>query len=255
MSLVLELGDDVRTLDFGIYSETEAANFPAVPPSGNAPLGEAPAGESVTTEQTIKVSVGDYVWWDTNEDGRQDETDIPLEGVVLRIYTVDGEPVFDVFGNPVVFTTTNAQGWYTFDNLPPGQYRVEIEAPEGFVPTLANVGSVDGDSSTGFAVSRILVEDEERDPTLDFGFVPASGGQLPAAGLSGTTYLQISLSCFCCSVCSSWLRASPTAASVGRSSGCLGLSEDETDGPGESRDQVHLVRYLQYLAKHSTPQR
>jgi hypothetical protein len=194
MSLVLELGDDVRTLDFGIYSETEAANFPAVPPSGNAPPGEGPVGESVTTEQPIKVSVGDYVWWDTNEDGRQDETDIPLEGVVLRIYTVDGEPVVDVFGNPVVFTTTNAQGWYTFDNLPPGQYRVEIEAPEGFVPTLANVGSV----RWGFfywlrCFTHSWYEDEERDPTLDFGFVPASGTQLPAAGLSGTTYLQISL--------------------------------------------------------------
>jgi LPXTG-motif cell wall-anchored protein len=192
MSLVLALGADVRTLDFGIYSETEAANFPAVPPSGNAPPGEGPVGESVTTEQTIKVSIGDYVWWDTNADGRQDETDIPLEGVVLRIYTVDGGPVVDVFGNPVVFTTTNAQGWYTFDNLPPGQYRVEIEAPEGFVPTLANVGSTDGDSSTSFAVSRILTEDQERDPTLDFGFIPV-GTQLPKTGSDAAVSLQLSL--------------------------------------------------------------
>jgi hypothetical protein len=182
-------GQNDHTFDVGFYLAADQQSLP----SDGSSFGDGPIGESVITEQTIKVSVGDYVWWDTNEDGRQDETDIPLEGVVLRIYTVDGEPVVDVFGNPVVFTTTNAQGWYTFDNLPPGQYRVEIEAPEGFVPTLANVGSVDGDSSTGFAVSRILVEDEERDPTLDFGFVPASGAQLPAAGLSGTTYLQISL--------------------------------------------------------------
>jgi hypothetical protein len=173
--LLTDHGDRDPTLDFGF-----------VP----VPLG-SPIESSV-----IKVSVGDYVWWDTNEDGRQDETDIPLEGVALRLLTINGDAVVDVFGNPVNYTFTNASGYYSFDNLPPGQYRVEIETPDGFVPTLANVGSADADSSTDMAESRVLTMDGERDPTLDFGFVPAQAqttSQLPTTGAAILTYLLVSL--------------------------------------------------------------
>lgn len=127
------------------------------------------------------VSVGDYVWWDTNRDGRQDSTDVPLSGVVLTITTVDGQPVFDSQGRPVTTTTTDAKGWYTFDNLPLGQYKVTVTPPDGYRATLAGVGALDGDSSTGFAVSRDLQVGGDRDPTLDFGFV-ATDLLLPRTG-------------------------------------------------------------------------
>lgn len=137
------------------------------------------------------VSVGDYVWWDTNRDGRQDSSDVPLAGVTLTITTLDGGPVVNSEGKPVTTTVTDDKGWYTFDNLPLGQYKVTVTAPAGFRPTLAGVGSNDGDSSTGHALSRDLQVGGDRDPTLDFGFVdgpavlPATGGPTPAtwAGL------------------------------------------------------------------------
>jgi len=127
------------------------------------------------------VSVGDYVWWDTNRDGRQDDSDVPLKDVELRITTVDGDPVVDVFGNPVGPRFTDATGWYSFDDLPPGQYKVCVIAPDGFEPTLEGVGDSDQDSSTGCAISRVLTVDGERDPTLDFGFAKADD-LLPSAG-------------------------------------------------------------------------
>ena len=127
------------------------------------------------------VSVGDYVWWDTNRDGRQDSTDVPLSGVVLTITTIDGQPVFDSQGRPVTTTTTDAKGWYTFDDLPLGHYKVTVTPPDGYRATLAGVGSVEGDSSTGFAVSRDLQVGGDRDPTLDFGFV-ATDLRLPRTG-------------------------------------------------------------------------
>jgi len=125
------------------------------------------------------VSVGDYVWIDENNDGLQDETDTPIEGVVLTIEDEDGNPVIDVYGKPVGPTTTDKNGWYTFDNLPADNiYIVRIdreasaEALKGIVPTLHEVGDDNTiDSSTWYATSRYLVEDGERDPTLDFGFV------------------------------------------------------------------------------------
>lgn len=151
-----------RLRDFGLVASNGGGTTPTDPPPPPPPGGST--GGS--------VSVGDYVWFDTNRDGRQDDADVPLEGVVVRITTADGGSVTDVAGRQVSSTVTNADGWYAFDDLPYGQYRVTVEPPSGYVPTLAGVGSADGDSSTGFAVSRSLTVNADRDPTLDFGFVP-----------------------------------------------------------------------------------
>ncbi|MBY7141857.1 Cna B-type domain-containing protein [Virgibacillus sp. NKC19-3] len=134
-----------------------------------------------------KVSVGDYVWFDENKDGLQDDTDIPIEGVVLTIEDEEGNPVTDVYGDPVEPTTTDENGYYIFENLPiDNTYIVRIdqeasaEALEGYKPTLEEVGDDRSiDSSTWFAVSRHLTKDGEHDPTLDFGFVQADPAEEP----------------------------------------------------------------------------
>lgn len=129
------------------------------------------------------VSVGDYVWVDTDRDGRQDEGEPGIPGVVLTIVGPDGEPVVDVDGNPVGPTTTGPNGEYTFERLPALEgeqtYTVRIdreaseEALRPYVPTIAGEGERGGDSSTWEASTEPgdLHEDGDRDPTLDFGFV------------------------------------------------------------------------------------
>ena len=124
---------------------------------------------------TIKVSVGDYVWWDLDRDGIQDARDIPIEGAVLTIKKVDGSAVTDVFGKPVTTTVTDANGRYSFDNLPPGRYTVTVTPPMTARTTKALAGKdVSKDSSTGSATSVVLTADGQRDPTLDFGFYKPS---------------------------------------------------------------------------------
>jgi hypothetical protein len=130
----------------------------------------------------IAVSVGDYVWWDTNADGLQDDTDVPLEDVTLSITTVDGDDVVDIYGEAVTTTTTDADGWYSFDNLPVGRYTVTVTAPDGYEPTIELTDAVEADSSTDSVTSVELVEDEQRDPTLDFGFVRTGSSVLPTTG-------------------------------------------------------------------------
>ncbi|WP_371177448.1 SdrD B-like domain-containing protein [Buchananella felis] len=122
-----------------------------------------------------KVSVGDYVWFDANKDGLQDDDEKGIKDVVLTISRTDGKPVKDADGNPVTTTTTDASGMYLFKDLemlPAGEkYVVTVTDPAGYVPTKAEAGSDRAkDSSTGSATAQELTSDGAKDLTLDFGF-------------------------------------------------------------------------------------
>src|SRR5699024_10975578 len=133
------------------------------------------------------VSVGDYVWVDNNRDGIQDEGEPGIPGVTICLVGPDGEPVTDVFGNPVEPVVTGENGEYTFESLAvllgDGVYTVCIdreasaEALKPYVPTIPCAGDDRGvDSSTWEATTEPggLTNDGDRDPTLDFGFVVKS---------------------------------------------------------------------------------
>jgi serine-aspartate repeat-containing protein C/D/E len=134
---------------------------------------DAPVGPS--------VSVGDYVWVDSNRDGRQDPGEPGIPGVVLTITGPDGNAVTGVNGMPVGPVTTDANGKYLFPGLPvlgEGQhYTVSIDrtaskaALAPYLPTTSGTGDRGGDSSTWTASSEGLTEGGQSDLTLDFGFV------------------------------------------------------------------------------------
>lgn len=129
------------------------------------------------------VSVGDYVWVDTDRDGRQDDDEPGIPGVVLTIVGPDGESVVGVDGKTVGPVTTGPDGKYTFDGLPAlngdETYTVLIDrdasadALKPYVPTRSGEGDREGDSSSWEASTEPgdLHDDGDRDPTLDFGFV------------------------------------------------------------------------------------
>jgi LPXTG-motif cell wall-anchored protein len=130
-----------------------------------------------------KVSVGDFVWVDTDKDGRQDAGEPGIPGVTLVLTGPDGQSVTDVYGNPVKPVVTDKDGKYSFDDLPVlkdgAHYTVSIDktasavALKPYVPTLANQGDRVLDSSNWTASSQGLTKDADRDATLDFGFVVA----------------------------------------------------------------------------------
>ncbi|MFT3853129.1 MAG: SdrD B-like domain-containing protein [Ilumatobacteraceae bacterium] len=180
----------VKVSEPGTYTLSEV-----IPPAGyvksNDTLRIVVTADSVPDQQTFyddpvppSVSVGDYVWVDSNSDGRQDSGEPGIPGVVLRVTGPDGNPVTGVNGLPVGPTTTDANGGYTFEGLPvltEGQhYTVTIDqaASAGplapYVPTIPGQGDREGDSSTWSAQSEGLTVGGQRDPTLDFGFVAKS---------------------------------------------------------------------------------
>lgn len=138
-------------------------------------------GRAMTTEgggQGVgykRVSVGDYVWFDTDGDGSQDAGEPGIAGVTLTLTGPDGKPVTDTDGKLVGPTTTDANGNYLFSRLPAlpagSHYTVTITPPAGYTATKAGAAAASLDSSTTSATSGDLVKNGSSDRTLDFGFV------------------------------------------------------------------------------------
>ena len=97
------------------------------------------------------VSVGDYVWLDSNRDGLQSAGEAPIAGVKVELK--------DASGAVVQTTTTNAAGYYSFQYLDAStEYTIVFTAPTGKLFTLENAS---GDTSN--------------DPTSDNGSAPLDG--------------------------------------------------------------------------------
>jgi protocatechuate 3,4-dioxygenase beta subunit len=174
-------GDADVTLDFGVVVTPAPAPAPA--PLVNPTTTTTTTTLPVQVRNVIKVSVGDFVWLDTDRDGVQDANEKGIAGVSLSIRNADGSLVYDVNGKLVSSTKTNKSGRYSFDDLPPGQYRVTVVDPAGYTATLAkSVSDAAVDSSLRSELSIVLSTDGQRDPSLDFGFYRPSSSERVEVG-------------------------------------------------------------------------
>ena len=82
------------------------------------------------------ASISGYVHVDLDGDCTNDPGEPPLEGVVIRLV--------DESGAVIRTTTTNANGFYIFDDLAPGTYGVIEEQPDGYLNGATQVGSLGG---------------------------------------------------------------------------------------------------------------
>nr|WP_261341176.1 SdrD B-like domain-containing protein [Fimbriiglobus ruber] len=95
------------------------------------------------------LSLGNFVWNDTNNDGSFDASEVGLPGVTVALLDGNGNPIL-VAGNPVT-TTTDSAGHYEFDNLLPGTYEVQITPPAGYISSTGTNGSPAGPFEPGSA--------------------------------------------------------------------------------------------------------
>ena len=117
--------------------------------------------------------VGDYVWQDDDGDGVQDAGEPPIDDVTVSLYRdEDGDGELDDTDGLIMTTTTGlvSSGYYTFTDLPDGNYLVRVDTSDGDLPygyslTTAEVYAVDLDSA-GTNPSGVSFLD------ADFGFGP-----------------------------------------------------------------------------------
>jgi hypothetical protein len=114
------------------------------------------------------ASLGDFVWYDVNDNGIQDAGETGVQDVTVSL--------MDCNGRVLASTITDANGYYLFSNLTPGDYNVHFVAPLGYVFSPRNVGddALDSDVNPADGLTECTtLGSGENDRTWDAGlFLP-----------------------------------------------------------------------------------
>lgn len=105
-------------------------------------------------------SVGDSIFWDQNANGVQDAAEIGIANIDVQLdVDIDQDGTTDLTLN----TKTDVNGQYSFNELPPGDFRVSVAAIAGMAQTFDQDGTLDRQSGGFLGVGQ-------NDQSHDFGF-------------------------------------------------------------------------------------
>ncbi len=108
------------------------------------------------------ASLGDFVWEDMNGNGIQDYGEPGIPDATVTLY--------DCAGNVIGTKTTDANGNYKFDNLVPGQYKVQFTLAAGYDAfSPKDQGSDDAKDSDANPTECTTLEPGENDMSWDAG--------------------------------------------------------------------------------------
>jgi LPXTG-motif cell wall-anchored protein len=125
-----------------------------------------------------KGKIGDYVWFDTNDNGIQDAEEKGIGQIEVKLYKENGSGGRDL----VEEQKTNGEGLYLFEHLVEGDYYVWFQTPSIYKLAKSEAaGSTTGDDSNkihetgddqGFTVNKITIGGSQpwEDLTIDLGF-------------------------------------------------------------------------------------
>ncbi|MCP3946322.1 SdrD B-like domain-containing protein, partial [Herbaspirillum sp.] len=113
------------------------------------------------------ASLGDFVWYDADQDGVQGAGEPGISGVTVKLINPDT-------GAVIRTTATDGSGYYGFGSLAPGSYAVEFELPAGYSSfTGRNQGTDDAaDSDADTATGRtetVTLSAGDNNLTVDAG--------------------------------------------------------------------------------------
>ena len=84
------------------------------------------------------ASLSGYAYMDTNNNGIKDPGEAPISGVIVQLSGSDAN------GGVNKMVTTDANGYYQFQNLLPGTYSISETQPPTYLDGLDAIGSQGG---------------------------------------------------------------------------------------------------------------
>jgi LruC domain-containing protein/uncharacterized repeat protein (TIGR01451 family) len=147
----------------------------------NGPNNDASNNLTADFGFTPVYSLGDRVWFDTNQDGIQQPDERGIAGVDVNLYAADASTLLQT-------TQTDGSGVYRFSELPVGNYVLGFVKPAGYQFSPQNQGSGaladsfdgDADSKTGKTATVNLAGTDN--PTVDAGLFFESGATAARIG-------------------------------------------------------------------------
>ena len=141
----------------------------------NTSLCTATATTSVKVNKAMG-SLGDFVWKDENENGVQDNGEPGVMKITVELYKTGAG------ANPIKTTQTDVDGFYLFDQLESGEYKIHFvksSFPHGTTLTTPNAGFsdlLDSDADASCFTPNVYVNAtgigvQRENPTLDAGLV------------------------------------------------------------------------------------
>ncbi len=111
--------------------------------------------------------IGDRIWGDTNRNGIQDEDELGMRGMIVDLLDcADSAHVLST-------DTTDSEGLYHFEGLPPGHYRVHLWHSDEFFYSPKDQGSNDNHDSDANSPSGVTdcfeLREGQNDPRWDIG--------------------------------------------------------------------------------------
>ncbi|MBL7771686.1 MAG: T9SS type A sorting domain-containing protein [Chitinophagaceae bacterium] len=160
-------------MDYTVQEVNNASNtgsnanpFNGLTPSFTVPAGSHnPTIDAGLTAPPL-AGLGDYVWFDVNQNGLQEANELPVPGVLVVLFDNNGV-------DTLATTTTNGEGAYSFPNLEAGIYRVGFaNYPLGYSQTIqtGNVNdSQNSDAGIDGKTAPVTLLAGEFNPNIDAG--------------------------------------------------------------------------------------
>jgi SdrD B-like domain/Secretion system C-terminal sorting domain len=97
------------------------------------------------TASAQTICLGNYIWWDMNDNGKKDGNEFGTGGLTVKLYQDNNEDGVADAGFTTLTTTTDGNGYYLFTNLAPAKYFVRLSAGYGHYKTTVYGGDPDND--------------------------------------------------------------------------------------------------------------
>jgi gliding motility-associated-like protein/uncharacterized repeat protein (TIGR01451 family) len=167
--------DDGSQMGAMVMSDTIRLSFGDETADGDSDPNKNPSVDFGLYLPLEPASVGDFVWYDLDDDGVQGTNPAGAPGVIVWLYDLGDDGVKGNDDSLLLTTITNGDGFYLFDSLLPGFYYVVFDVnnlPGGYGVTFQDAGNDDAADSDANAMGMTEVfhlESGDHLDTLDLG--------------------------------------------------------------------------------------